>query len=73
MLSGQSIYGADLPTDDGLLALRKALVSEPQITSDLSADSAGLIAACIGPSEQRPTAEEFARQLDAMPLTASPK
>jgi len=70
VLSGQSIYGADLPTDDGLLALRKALVTEPQITSGLPADAADLIAACIGPAEQRPTAEEFAWQLDAMPSTA---
>jgi serine/threonine protein kinase len=72
VLSGQSIYGTDLPTDDGLLALRKALISEPQIAADLPADAADLIAACIGPAEQRPTAEEFAGQLDAMPLTASP-
>lgn len=72
VLSGQSIYGSDLPADDGLLALRKALVAEPQLASGLPPAAADLIAACIGPAQARPSAEDFARQLDAIPLTASP-
>ena len=71
VLSGQSIYGADLPSDDGLFALRKALMSEPQIADGLPPEAVSLIAACIGPADARPTAEEFARALDAMPITAA--
>jgi len=71
VLSGQSIYGSDLPTDDGLLALRKALMAEPQISPEVPAAAADLIAACIGPVEERPTAEEFASQLDSIPLTTT--
>jgi serine/threonine protein kinase len=66
VLSGQSIYGADLPADDGLLALRKALVAEPQPADGLPPAAAELIAACLGPAEVRPDAEDFARQLDAV-------
>lgn len=72
VLSGQSIYGTDLPTEDGLLALRKALVAEPLIAPGLPPEAADLIAAAIGPVEGRPSAEEFARQLDLIPLGATP-
>jgi eukaryotic-like serine/threonine-protein kinase len=72
VLSGQSIYGADLPIDDGLLALRKALAAEPRIAVELPPAAMDLIAACIGPVEERPSAEDFAMRLDAIPLTASP-
>ena len=71
VLSGQSIYGSDLPTDDGLLALRKALMAQPEISAELPPAAADLVAACIGPAERRPTAEEFADQLDSLPLTAN--
>jgi serine/threonine protein kinase len=64
VLTGQGIYGADLPADDGLLALRKALVSEPRIAPGLPAAVTELIAACIGPAQARPTAAEFAQQVD---------
>ena len=72
VLSGQGIYGADLPSDDGLLALRKALTVQPQLATGLPPAAASLIAACTGPAGERPGAEEFARQLDAIALTASP-
>jgi serine/threonine protein kinase len=72
VLTGQSIYGADLPTDDSLLALRKALVAEPRIAPGLPAAAADLIRASVGPAEARPTAEEFARQLDGIQLMESP-
>jgi serine/threonine protein kinase len=73
VLSGQSIYGADLPTDDGLLALRRILAAEPQLADRLPPAGAELIAACLGPADVRPSAEDFARQLDDFLLTASPK
>jgi eukaryotic-like serine/threonine-protein kinase len=65
VLSGQSIYGADLPADDGLLALRKVLETEPCIAVDLPPAAADLIAACIGPAGERPSAEDFAMRLGA--------
>jgi serine/threonine protein kinase len=71
VLSGQSIYGADLPTEDGLLALRKALGADPRIAPGLPMEAADLIAASIGPAADRPSADEFARQLDLIPLGAS--
>jgi eukaryotic-like serine/threonine-protein kinase len=71
VLTGQSIYGADLPADDGLLALRKALVAEPRIAPGLPATVADLIAACIGPAEARPSAAEFAQPLHDIQLTMS--
>ena len=72
VLTGQGIYGADLPADDGLLALRKALVTEPRIAPGLPDPVTGLIAACIGPVEARPTAAEFAQQVDTIQLALSP-
>jgi len=72
VLTGQSIYGVDLPTDDDVLALRKALVTEPRIAPGLPAPVSDLIGVCIGPAEARPTAREFARQLDDIHLLASP-
>jgi serine/threonine protein kinase len=71
VLTGLSIYGADLPTDDGLLALRKALVTEPSIAAGLPLPVAELIAASIGPAQARPTAAEFAQQLDAIQVAMS--
>lgn len=71
VLSGRGIYGADLPTDDSLLALRRALAAKPSISDDVPPAAADLIAACIGPVEERPSAEDFAMQLDAIPLTAA--
>jgi serine/threonine protein kinase len=72
VLTGQGIYGADLPTDDGLLALRKAIVTEPRIAPGLPASVTDLIDACIGPAAARPSAEEFAQQLDDIKLLAPP-
>jgi eukaryotic-like serine/threonine-protein kinase len=71
VLTGQGIYGADLPTDDDVLALRKVLVSEPRIASGLQAPVADLIASCLGPAEARPSAGGFAQQLDGIQLMAS--
>jgi serine/threonine protein kinase len=70
VLTGQGIYGADLPTDDGLLALRKALAEEPRIAPGLPGPVHDLIAASIGPADARPTAEEFAQQLDGVQVMA---
>jgi serine/threonine protein kinase len=70
VLSGQGIYGADLPTDDGLLALRKALAAEPRLADGLPPAAAELIAACLGPAGARPGAGDLARQLDAISADA---
>jgi serine/threonine protein kinase len=70
VLTGLSIYGADLPTDDGLLALRKALAEEPRIAQGLPGQAYDLIAASIGPADARPSAEDFARELDDIQVMA---
>ena len=71
VLSGRGIYGSDLPADDGLLAVRRIVTTAPQIAAGLPPRAADLIAACIGPAEGRPSASEFAGELDAMPLPAA--
>ena len=71
VLTGQGIYGPDMPVDDGLLALRNALVTEPRIDPDLPAPVADLIATCVGPAEARPTAAEFAQRVDDIQLAMS--
>ena len=71
VLTGQSIYGMDLPEDDSLLALRKALVTEPRIAPGLPAPCRTSSASAS--ARPRPaTAEEFARQLNDIQLVASP-
>lgn len=69
VLTGQGIYG-DLPAEDGLLALRKVLTTDPELAPTLSPQAAALVEAALGPAESRPTAEEFAFRLDDLPLTA---
>jgi eukaryotic-like serine/threonine-protein kinase len=65
-LIGVSIYGEELPTDDGLLALRRLLSTRPRLADGLPAAAAGLIAACTGPTDDRPSASEFADRLGAL-------
>jgi eukaryotic-like serine/threonine-protein kinase len=70
VLSGKGIYGQDLPADDGLLALRRVMTATVELAPDLPPGAAELISACIGPMDQRPTAEEFAQRTSA--LTGNP-
>jgi eukaryotic-like serine/threonine-protein kinase len=66
VLTGRGIYGDDLPTDDGLLALRKVMSGAVQLAPGLPQPAAVLIADCTGPSAERPTAAQFAERLTAM-------
>jgi eukaryotic-like serine/threonine-protein kinase len=66
VLSGKGIYGQDLPSDDGLLALRRVMTATVELAPDLPAGAAELISASIGPVDQRPTAEQFAQQTSAL-------
>jgi serine/threonine protein kinase len=63
VLTGAGVYGEDLPTDDGLLALRRLLSAQLQLADGLTAPARGLIEACTGPEESRPSAAEFADRL----------
>jgi eukaryotic-like serine/threonine-protein kinase len=65
-LTGVSIYGEELPADDGLLALRRLLSSRPHPAGGLAPAAAGLISACTGPADDRPTASQFAEQLGGL-------
>jgi len=66
VLSGKGIYGEDLPSDDGLLALRKVMSAAIQLAPGLPQPAAVLIADCTGPSGERPTAAQFAERLSSM-------
>jgi serine/threonine protein kinase len=66
VLTGKGIYGQDLPADDGLLALRRVMSATVQLAPELSQGAAELIGACLGPADQRPTAEEFAQRASAL-------
>jgi eukaryotic-like serine/threonine-protein kinase len=66
VLSGKGIYGQDLPSDDGLLALRRVMTATVELAPDLPSGAAELISACIGPGDQRPTAEEFAQRTSTL-------
>jgi eukaryotic-like serine/threonine-protein kinase len=66
VLSGKGIYGQDLPADDGLLALRRVMSATVELAPGLPQGAEELISACLGPSDQRPTAEEFAQRVGAL-------
>ncbi len=60
--AGTGVYG-DLPTGDGLLALRRVLSTGPQVSPTLDPILAELVRDCIGAAESRPTAAAFADRL----------
>ncbi len=62
-ISGNGIYGEDLPADDGLLALRRVLSTPIQLAPGLPPAAAELIADATGPSAKRPSAAQFAERL----------
>ena len=66
VLSGKGIYGEDLPSDDGLLALRRVMSAAIQLAPGLPQPAAVLIADSTGPSAERPSAAEFADRLSSM-------
>lgn len=67
-LTGHGIYG-ELPDRDPLLALRRVLSSEPQISPNLSDADTAVIAACLDPDPTaRPaTAAEVAALIEGLP------
>jgi serine/threonine protein kinase len=66
VLTGKGIYGEDLPTNDGLLALRRVMSAAVQLAPGLPQPAAVLISDSTGPSAERPSAAEFAERLTAM-------
>lgn len=54
-ITGQCIFGEDLPPDDGLLALRRVMSAEVQLSPGLPPAAADLIADCTGPEADRPS------------------
>jgi serine/threonine protein kinase len=62
--SGTGVYG-DLPTNDGLLALRRILSVKPEISPDLPGPLADLVRDCLAPALHRPTAADLADRLSA--------
>jgi eukaryotic-like serine/threonine-protein kinase len=65
------IFGEDLPSDDGLLALRRVMSATVQLSPDLPPAAAELIRQCIGPEEDRPSAGQFAERLGQLLTGAS--
>jgi eukaryotic-like serine/threonine-protein kinase len=65
--TGEGIYG-ELPAGDGLLALRRILSTPPQISAQAPAALAALVAECLGPVGERPSAAELADRLESVGL-----
>ncbi|WP_018350539.1 protein kinase domain-containing protein [Longispora albida] len=59
VVTGRGVYG-ELPQGNGLLALRKVLVSKPEIAES---PVAGLVAECLAPATERITAAALAARL----------
>lgn len=64
-LVGVGVFGA-LPPDEPLVAIRKVLSSEPEISNELDADVRAVIETCLqsDPADRYSTAEEVAIDLD---------
>jgi eukaryotic-like serine/threonine-protein kinase len=63
VITGRSIFGQDLPSDDGLLALRRVMSATVQLSPGLPPAVAELIRQCTGPEADRPPAGQFAERL----------
>jgi serine/threonine protein kinase len=63
VITGQCIFGEDLPADDGLLALRRVMSATVQLSPSLPPATAELIGECAGPAADRPSAAQFAERL----------
>jgi serine/threonine protein kinase len=69
-LTGSGLYG-ELPDSEPLLAIRRVMSANPQISDGLSPDEADLVRACLSPVGERPaTALEVAERLEAMAAPA---
>jgi serine/threonine protein kinase len=62
---GAGLYG-DLPTNDGLLALRRILSGEPTISPNLPSALADIVRDCLAPVVRRLSAEKLAERLSAL-------
>jgi eukaryotic-like serine/threonine-protein kinase len=69
VVAGTGVYG-DLPTDDGLLALRRVLASRPRPHELLPADIGALVRDCLAPAGERPSAATVAARIDRSEVTA---
>lgn len=65
--TGQGVYG-DLPSGDGLLALRRILSAPPQVSPAAPPALAALVTDCLRPLGQRPSALEVADRLESVGL-----
>ena len=68
-LTGDGIFGDELDSDDPLAAVRRAVSAPPRVSASLSADVAALVAACVGPVGDRPSAAELAERLGSLAAT----
>jgi eukaryotic-like serine/threonine-protein kinase len=66
-LTGTGLYG-ELPTNNTMLAMRRVLSHEPEISPSLPADVRAVIAAAIdqNPANRPATARELAERIDAL-------
>jgi serine/threonine protein kinase len=71
VITGQCIFGEDLPGDDGLLALRRVMSATVALSADLPPAAAQLIRDCVGPDQDRPSAGVFAERLGQLLTKAS--
>jgi serine/threonine protein kinase len=60
VITGQCIFGEDLPAADGLLALRRVMSATAQLSPGLPPAAAELVRDCTGPEADRPSARLFA-------------
>ncbi len=65
-LTGTGLYG-ELPDSEPLLAIRRVMSANPQISPGLSQEEADLVRACLAPVGERPaTALDVAERLEAL-------
>jgi serine/threonine protein kinase len=65
MVAGTSVY-ANLPDDDGLLALRRILSTKPRLSDLLPVDISKLVQDCLAPAGERPSAATLAERIDGL-------
>ncbi|MET8261172.1 protein kinase [Micromonospora sp. NPDC005553] len=65
VLAGSGVHG-ELPPGNALLALRAVLARPPRVDPDLPDALRGLVADCLAPAGDRPTAAQVAARLDGI-------
>lgn len=73
-LTGRGLYG-DLPRDNTMVAMRRVLSRDAEISAGLDPATSAVIGAAIStdPAERPATAEEFASRVEALGVAPSPR